>query len=319
MNAALAQSRWAGWDAVQIAGDASPRRYYRLRHGQETAILMDDAEGGAAALTRFTTIADILRNRGLAAPETFALAPDDGLMIVTDMGGCSLSQEAARTPALEPDLYSAAIDVLITLHKTPAPDGLDPLTPERGAEMIAPLAEYYAPGLPDAPIKAALHHAMQTHCQGGLILAHRDYHADNLVWRADKTGLMRIGLLDFQDAIAAPPAYDMTSLLRDARRDVSPALRHAMIEKYCDATQTDLGPFMACFATLGVQRNLRIMGIFAHLAKARNKPGYLNLLPRIWQHLTEDLAHPGLSDLAAACAPIPAPTPAYLKGLLHDA
>jgi aminoglycoside/choline kinase family phosphotransferase len=129
-------------------------------------------------------------------------------------------------------------------------------------------------------------------------LALRDFHAENLIWRPALAGAARVGLLDFQDAFIAPAGYDLVSLLRDARRDVDPKLVQDMIARF--TAGTDVGPdFPAQFACLGAQRNLRILGVFARLAKQAGKTRYLTLIPRVWRNLMLDLAHPALADLRA--------------------
>jgi len=148
-------------------------------------------------------------------------------------------------------------------------------------------------------------------------LALRDFHAENLIWRPERQGNARFGLLDFQDAFIAPAGYDLISLLRDARRDVPPALHDAMIARFSAATGLDAGPLAAQLACLGVQRNLRILGVFARLARERGKTRYIAMLPRIWAHLKADLAHPALGDLRTVLTPIlPDPDAARLRWTL---
>ncbi|MFT6775685.1 MAG: aminoglycoside/choline kinase family phosphotransferase [Paracoccaceae bacterium] len=153
----------------------------------------------------------------------------------------------------------------------------------------------------------------------GAALVLRDYHAENLIWLPDRAGPARVGLLDHQDALIGHPAYDLASVLEDARRDTSPTLRAAMLARYCAATGADPDTFGAAFAILAAQRNLKIVGIFARLCIRDGKPSYVDLIPRVWAHLARDLAHPALADLAqfvAAHVPPPdAPVLARLRAL----
>jgi N-acetylmuramate 1-kinase len=136
------------------------------------------------------------------------------------------------------------------------------------------------------------------------VLSLRDYHAENLIWRPDRTGLDRVGLLDFQDAFLAPAEYDLVSLLRDARRDVSDPVREALIADFAAATGREAEGVGAAVAALGVQRNLRILGIFSRLARRDGKARYLGLLPRVLTQLRADLAHDGLTELRSAVLPL---------------
>jgi hypothetical protein len=128
----------------------------------------------------------------------------------------------------------------------------------------------------------------------------RDYHAENVMLRDDRDGLDALGLIDFQDALAGHPAYDLVSMLQDARRDVSPAIEAEMMARYLDVAEVkDRAGFEAAYAVLGAQRNAKIIGIFTRLWKRDGKPRYLSYQPRVWGYLERDLAHPALADVAA--------------------
>ncbi|MEE3101158.1 MAG: phosphotransferase [Pseudomonadota bacterium] len=150
-------------------------------------------------------------------------------------------------------------------------------------------------------------------------LALRDYHAENLLWLPDRAGTARVGLIDYQDALAGHPAYDLISLTEDARRDTSAGLRAATTGRYLDAAGVPAGAregFAAAAAILAAQRNLKIVGIFARLRLRDGKPRYLDLIPRVWGHLMRDLEHPALAPLAAFVARrVPPPEPAALARL----
>ena len=139
----------------------------------------------------------------------------------------------------------------------------------------------------------------------------RDYHADNLIWLPNRQGVSAVGLLDYQDVLLGHPAYDLVSLLEDARRDTTHELREAMIQRYLDGCP-DLDPdaFRQAYAVLGAQRNLKIIGIFTRLAVRDGKARYLSMIPRVWGHLQTDLQHPalaGVSDWIGANVPAPEP------------
>jgi N-acetylmuramate 1-kinase len=301
----LAASPAAGWASEALPGDASARRYRRLR-GPEcaTAILMDArAEPGPVA--PFLRIAAHLRALGLAAPRVLAQAP--GLLLLEDLGEEHAAAWLARHPGDEGAVYEAAVDALLALQAAAPPPDLVALTPTRAAGMIAPLFEHHAPAADPraaALLTGRLREALALHAPEAAVLSLRDFHAENLVWRPGRAGLDRLGLLDFQDAVLAPPAYDLASLLRDARRDVGEAAREAALARFAHGTGTPRAALEAATAVLAVQRNLRILGVLSRLGSAR--PHYLALLPRVRAHLDADLAHPALRDLReAALAVLP--------------
>lgn len=316
----------AGWRREPLAGDASARRYERLRapggasegaSGGATAILMD-ARAEPASLVPFLRIARHLRGEGLAAPAILAADEAAGLLLLEDLGPSTVAEWLDRRPGDALRLHEAAVDVLAHLARRPLPElGLAAFTPQRMAELVGPFFEHHAPALGPrlaADLAARLREALERHAPSPTVLALRDFHAENLVWRDGREGLDRLGLLDFQDAVAAPPEYDLASLLRDARRDGEEALRRAMIGRFAEATGRDAARVEAAAAVLGVQRNLRILGIFARLAGAGRR-GYLRHVPRLLRHLGADLAHPALADLRplAEAALRPAPVPAEAR------
>ncbi len=146
------------------------------------------------------------------------------------------------------------------------------------------------------------------------VIALRDFHAENLIWLPARQGVARVGLLDFQDAVAAHPAYDLVSLLQDARRDVPGATEADEIARYCRLTDQSASAFLPAYHLLGAQRALRILGVFARLCLAGGKDRYLPYLPRVWAALMRNLADPALAPLArAARAGLAEPTPAMIE------
>ncbi|MFT6531083.1 MAG: aminoglycoside/choline kinase family phosphotransferase [Limimaricola cinnabarinus] len=307
IDAFLARHGFGSHARAPLAGDASTRRYERLTAPSgESLILMICPTDTLAALDAFVAVARHLCGLGLCAPAIHALDRDAGLAVIEDLGPVQVAQWAeAHSGDTAP--YETAIDVLARLQSAAAPAGLSALTPGVGAEMIAPLGEWYAPGLDLDPLQSALRDALERHAPEASVLALRDYHAENLIWRPERASTDRIGLLDFQDALRAPPEYDLVSLLRDARRDVSEDLRAAMIARFASATGRDAKQVAAACAVLGLQRNLRILGIFARLARRDGKTRYLALMPRVWNQIRADLGHPALSGVVACAAAIPAP------------
>jgi hypothetical protein len=219
-------------------------------------------------------------------------------------------------------LYEASVDVLTVLHAAPLP----PLVPYDTATMTRFAARSYEwylfgiTGAQDTPMQATFERIMADLLRPledtPEVLIQRDYHAENLLWLPAREGPARVGLLDFQDAMRGHAAYDLVSILQDARRDVPPALEAAMIARYLEQNPQDGDAFRAAYAILGVQRNLRIVGAFAKLCIDAGKPRYIDLIPRVWEFVERNLAHPALGPLADHVrTTLPAPTADRLKAL----
>jgi len=343
----LLHSGWGGAALEPLAGDASTRRYIRLRRDNgPTALLMDappKAESAAcppdadeamrqklgynavARLAgpdsrRFAAFSQALAARGLAPPDILDADYDQGLLVLEDLGDDLYARAmAGGTPELP--LYEAAVDVLLALHATQAPPALgviEPRVPLLTYDALAYkaevdlLVEWLYPLLKGQTLPADLRAEWDVLWQKALsairvgthVIVLRDYHAENLFWLPERHGLHRVGLIDFQDGLSGSPAYDLVSLLEDARRDVDPVLASAMLQHYIKGAgirdrHFDAEGFASDFALLGAQRNAKILGIFARLWRRDKKPGYLKLIPRVWRYIERDLDAPALSDLKA--------------------
>ena len=297
----------AGFGAAKrrpLAGDASIRRYVRLTGGPRPAILMD-ADPELMDVRPFLRIAGWLSAQGLSAPEILAADVTAGLVLLEDLGDRSFTRElAAGGDALA--LYGAAVDVLVALQRaTTPPAGLPPYDLAKFLSEAALLVDWYAPDLDPAAAEVYLatwRDVLPTVAADPPCLVYVDYHADNLIWLPARAGLRRVGLLDFQDARLGPPAYDLASLLEDARREVAPELATAMIQRYLAARpELDRAAFRTSYAVLAAQRNAKILGLFTRLARQDGKPRYLDHLERVRGHFRQDLGHPALAPLRAWC------------------
>ncbi len=319
-RAFLARLGWGDAHRARLAGDASFRHYDRLWRGTTSAVLMD-APPPKEDVRPFVAIARWLEAHGFAAPRIIGADLEQGFLLLEDLGDDRYSRVIAADPALERPLYEAAIDVLAALHRLPVPEAL-PLA-EGGAHPLPPydealylrevllFADWYMPAILGRVLTAAeraefvdLWKAILAEIRDDhRVLVLRDYHADNLMWLpgrgADAVG--KVGLLDFQDAVRGYAAYDLVSLLEDARRDVAPEIAAAMIDRYLAATPAgaNADAFRRAYAILGAQRNMKIVGIFTRLLARDGKGHYLALLPRVWGHLARDLAHPALAPMRA--------------------
>ena len=292
----------AGWGRARraaLAGDASFRRYERIRDTDKAAVLMD-APPAKEDVRPFLAVAGYLARFGYSAPAIIAADPAAGLVLLEDLGD-DLYARVLAASGDEGALYAAAVDLLADLHGRPPPADDD----ERLLTEATLLTDWHLPALNGAPLAAA---ARRDYVEtwralfalartGPEVMVLRDYHADHLMWLPERSGLGRVGVLDFQDAVRGPAAYDLVSLLEDARRDVPPALAERMIDRYLALTGDDEGPFRAAYAVLGAQRNAKIVGIFTRLWKRDGKALYLDFIPRVWGLLERDLAHPALAPM----------------------
>ncbi len=288
-----------------LAGDASVRRYERLIDGMVPAILMD-CPPDRLDVRPFLEIATWLRSAGFSAPLIFAADEDAGLVLMEDLGDDLFSRVCAQPDAYgvdETELYAAAVDVLVALQALEPLPSLPVYDDEKMLEEASRFTRWYAPDLSDAAKANYLdiwRELLPLVRVGPAALVYVDYHADNLLWLLKRGGPAKIGLLDFQDGRVGPPAYDLVSLLEDARRDVSPDVADVMIERYLKARpDLDVEAFRTSYAVLGAQRNCKILGLFSRLAIEEEKTQYLALLDRVRGHLQHDLTHPRLATLAA--------------------
>jgi aminoglycoside/choline kinase family phosphotransferase len=317
----LSTTSWSGADILPLAGDASSRRYERLRlpDGQ-TAVLMDAPPEKEKKTPRFVAIAKHLSGIGLSPPDIYAEDLANGFLLLEDLGDNRFAEVIKENSALEKTLYLAALNALICLHKNPLPPMTEAYDLKLMSEMAALAYSWYKAGIEGTPNKVARlaelepYLAKLTPCPPVLIL--RDFHAENLIWLPKRSGEKRVGLLDFQDALSGHPAYDVISLTTDARRDVSPETGEMLIDLYAETSGMDPVALRRDAAILSVQRNLRILGVFARLSLHYGKPGYINLIPRVWKYLDTALSHPDLKKLRQQLlADLPEPTDAALNEL----
>lgn len=315
----LARTPWAGAETAPLAGDASNRRYLRLRQGEQTAVLMDAPPNRGEDIRPFIAIAEHLAGLGLSAPRILARDPENGFLLLEDLGDDLFARIAQRQPDIEETLYRCAVDVLTKLHAHPAPAGLATYDSALMTRMAGLAPQWYAGGIDRAlqdSFDTEMRRLLDAHTTPDSVLIQRDYHAENLLWLPDRAGPARVGLLDFQDAMRGHPAYDLVSLLQDARRDVPRPLAADMIARYKADSAEDPTAFDTAYHVLGAQRNLRILGVFARLCLRDGKAHYVDLIPRVWAHLMHDLDHPALAGLAPLVRDtLPEPTQAFREDL----
>lgn len=293
----------AGWEhaaIVPLAGDASFRRYFRVVDGARRAVLMD-APPPHEDPRPFIAIAEHLVGQGFAAPAILARDLEQGLVLIEDFGDLRVKEHLDDAPADELSVYSRAVELLADLHRQPAAD-LPPYDRAVYQREAGLLTEWYCPAIGLTVEEQAYARAWDAvlplveRSASPRVTVLRDYHAENIML-IDRPEVRGLGLLDFQDALAGHPAYDLVSLLQDARRDVPPEVEAAMIAHY-KAVANPPTDFDAAYAMLGAQRNAKIIGIFTRLWKRDGKPRYLSFLPRMWDLLERDLAHPALAPVA---------------------
>ena len=295
----LHQHGWGDAQLSPVAGDASFRRYSRVREGDRRAILMD-APPPHEDPRPFIHIAEYLKNSGFAAPEIFARDLESGLVLLEDFGDQRMREHLDYHPEDEDAIYRQAVDLLRDLHKVPAAS----IAPYDEAQYLREahlLTEWYCPAQQldvdadrfDAIWRTLLEPVIAA--QHPPVTVMRDYHAENIML-LENGGF---GLLDFQDALVGHPGYDLVSMLQDARRDVSDDVEEKMLAYYLSGhSQKEAEEFRSQYAILGAQRNTKIIGIFTRLSVRDGKQRYLDFMPRMWRLLEKDLQHPALAPMA---------------------
>jgi hypothetical protein len=319
----------------RIQGDASTRSYERLTRDGATYMLMNSpkrADGPpvrngksysaiahlAETVTPFVAMAQALRGQGFSAPAIFAADREAGLLVIEDLGD-ELVIEADPAVPIEAR-YEVATDLLAELHReqlpsvVPVQPGVDYRIPPYDMEAflieVELLLDWYLPKLEtritDAKresYRALWREVLLPMTESTQTWVLRDFHSPNLLWLPEREGTARIGLLDFQDAVMGPAAYDVASLLQDARVDVPEKMEIGLLSRYTRTRRSadaafDAPAFARAYATLAAQRASKILGIFARLERRDHKPQYLRHLPRVWAYLQRSLAHPALAPIA---------------------
>ena len=303
----LSGAGWQDAEARPLAGDASLRSYLRLVKPSDgsSRILMDAPVETCGPLDPFIRSTKFLEAAGLSAPAIHCADRVSGFLLLEDLGDGLVSRVVADSPELESGIYGAAIDLLVgLLALKPGPE-----FPEYSADAQSEIAAdalwwYHFGATGEARPKATgdefrrVIGEMVSALDTGLVFVHRDYHAENLIWLPERTGVRRLGVIDHQDGALGHPSYDLVSILEDARRDIPAELRNGLIRRYVRASGCSEDELRRELAISGAQRNLRILGVFARLALRDGKPGYIDLIPRVWGHLERDLSHPAVSALA---------------------
>ena len=306
LDAFLRRAGWADAERHPLQADASFRRYVRLARRGGTAMLMDAP--APEDVRPFVRIAHHLVQLGLSAPLVLAADATNGFLVLEDFGDETFTR-ALDSGADPGGLYALAVDAMAALQAHPAARSV--AAPRHDATMLADegaalLVDWYLPeatGEPTAPALRAdylarWHAALASVLAGPTTLALRDFHVDNLMLLAGRDGARGCGLLDFQDAALGHPAYDLVSLLEDARRDVPDAVVAAMRLRHAAALPRLAGPaFDAAYAMLGAARHARVVGLWVRLHRRDGKPGYRRHLPRTWRLLERALGHPALAEL----------------------
>jgi len=341
----LDSTSFAQAERRRIQGDASTRSYERLKLGEQRAILMNSprrTDGPpvrdgkpysaiahlAEDIMPFVAMTNGLRQLGLSAPQIYEAELADGLLIIEDLGSDPVV--AGDPPAPIEERYAAALDVLVALHSREAPNSvpvaphvqhwlpiydmdaylieaellLDWYLPRRGVVVSEDMRNEYTGLWRDA---------LQVAVEAPPTWVLRDFHSPNLLWLPERQGVARVGLLDYQDAMMGPAAYDVASLLQDARVDVPELMEVAQLGQYVRKrreidTAFDPSDFIKLYATVAAQRASKILGIFARLDRRDGKPQYLRHIPRVWGYLQRSLAHPSLETLKDwYAANVPAP------------
>ena len=330
----LATAGYADAERRPMAGDASIRSYARLVRDDQSVILMNspkrpdgppiyDRKSYSAAVhlaedvKPFVAMANGLRSLGLSSPIIHHADIDIGFLITEDFGSIGVIE--GEPPAPIPERYEVATDLLAALHRQSLPKAL-PLVPQVTYQIptfdidamlveISLMLEWYLPDRGVAPtnnLRAEFmlmwRNLLHDPTSATTTWVLRDFHSPNLIWLGDRTGTARVGIIDFQDTVLGPAAYDLVSLLQDARIDVPEAIEIALLTRYIRARRQaedsfDPAGFVATYAIMSAQRNTRLLGTFARLNRRDGKPQYLRHQPRIWTYLNRSLAHPALASV----------------------
>jgi hypothetical protein len=299
----LKQNHINNYQIQKIAGDASFRHYYRIKQDHKSFIIMD-APPPQEDIEPFCKIADFLLKNNFSAPKIFAKDKNAGLLLLEDFGDTSYRKAMEQKPSDEINLYTNSVDLLINLAQINPPNNLAIHDHQLLLEEVMLFVDWYLPKVALKRISTQQINEFQ-HIWLGLFsklsppknLVLRDYHSDNLMLLDNKKSIQKVGLLDFQDAIIGYAAYDLVSLLEDARRDVSINIWQKMLKHYLNHSNCDEDQFMIDCQILSLQRNIKIIGIFSRLFARDGKKSYLNFLPRVFGYINKRLQNKHLTPI----------------------
>lgn len=301
----LEESKIDKFTIVQIPGDASTRRYYRLITQDKAYILMDSSDD-ILSVIKFCNICDLLRGHNYSAPEIYFRDTERGFLLLEDFGDNQCTKYLQKLPREEKRIYEDCIDFLTDLHKVKIPANINEYSVEKLQSELDIFKEWYLKyNLPEANQSELITHFDQLTkpvvsriSSSNNVLVLKDYMADNIMILNDRTGINRVGLLDFQDAVRGSKYYDLSSILQDARRDVSENLEKYCIERFIAATSVkDKDAFILNYNVTALHKNLRIIGVFHRLNLQYGKTKYLKFLPRMWAYVKRNLETEELQPL----------------------
>ncbi len=283
----LAKNAIDGCSIKQIAGDASFRSYYRIFCQDGNRVLMF-APPEYEDTRSFVKIDEFLVAHGFSAPKIFAADENLGFLLLEDFDDDTYGRVLAKDNSSEFPLYQNACDVLLALHKLPIPAGVANYNNALLFREVMLLVDWYlalekkSMSLEEkAEFKFLWFQLFDLLDHENQVLVLRDYHADNLMIVKERVGIVAVGLLDFQDAVIGSKAYDLVSLLEDARRDVDKNNREKLLQYYLKNSGCDANSFIQDYEILSLQRNIKILGIFSRLSLRDGKHDYLNMIPRV--------------------------------------
>jgi len=302
----------AGWaEAVEnvLAADASFRRYFRLTRPDGRRAVVMDAPPDKEDVRPFVEIAGILQGFGYSVPEVLAADIEAGFLLLEDLGDMTYTRALAAGHS-ERELYCLAGDLLADLAGRdigPIHGRLPPYDDAKLLQETLLFVDWYLrPGVGLAIDEAARDDYIAAwravlpaaRC-GHDVFVLRDFHVDNMMVLDGRQGIAACGLLDFQDAVIGPASYDLVSLLQDSRRDIPPDIAGEVMERYLRAVPdiADRDAFLRSYRILGVQRALKVFGIFARQSVLYGNHGYLGHIPRLWRLTMENFSEETLAPV----------------------
>ena len=307
----------------KITSDASNRKYLRLTKGNKTVILMDSNPEKNEPVNNFIYFTNFLRKHHFSAPKIYDSDIPNGLLLLEDLGARNFADILKVKPKVETNIYKEAVNQLIMIQSKETPKQAKPYSTEILIEEALLFTEWYLGETNSSRLStqftSLLTPLLKKIDQTKPTLVLRDFHAENLIWMNSRKNFKRVGLLDYQDALIGHPAYDIASLLKDARRDVSIEVRDIMTNHYLEKTKHNKDLFLRDYSILSAQRNLKIIGIFSRLSIRDKKKNYVKLIPRVWKNLENDFMHPDLKNLSKFInAVAPYPNVKILKNLSQE-
>ncbi|OGM10720.1 hypothetical protein A2Z67_01975 [Candidatus Woesebacteria bacterium RBG_13_36_22] len=300
----LKKAGLVGYDILPLAGDASDRKYYRLKQNKHSLVLMDSSKT-IETMNSFVNVRNYLSSNQFSVPEILNVDIDNGFIVLEDFGDNTLDKYLVKNPKDTKKIYKLIVDLVISLNNLNNPPFLE-FNKQFFLDELAIFTRWYMPLIDRFIVDNKINRFNSSWDQAleyllkedkKQVFVHKDLHCGNLFRLPNRSGVRKLGIIDFQAAKRGSMVYDITSFLYDCRLPLQKDLRDNLIERYMTGNDWNIQKFQNLCDIYIAQRNIKILGNFAYLYKEKGNGKYLNFLPNVWEYVNKSLENPILKEV----------------------